>query len=581
MPNLFPIRTRIFLAGLLGLLGAGCTTLTASEPESATGFAPRPVHRAEQFMVAAANPHAVRTGVEILRRGGSAVDAAIAVQLVLNLVEPQSSGVGGGGFMLHWQAGARRLSSYDGRESAPQSARPEMFLDAGGTPMRWRAAARGGRAVAVPGLLRMFEAAHRDHGRLPWHDLFLPAIRLAERGFAVSPRLHGLLRRASRLGQFPAAARYFLDSKGNPWPVGYLLTNRAFAETLRLLARGGAKAFYTGPLARNIAAAVGDDLNEPGTLDPADLAAYRAKRRKVPCATYRRHKVCSMGPPSSGGLTIAMILGLLEGFDLRRLDPGEPKAIHLFAEASRLAYADRAAYMADPDLSVVPATRLLDPAYLDRRRRQIDPARSMGRAAPGLSGTGPTSGAAPESPSTTHISIVDRAGNAVALTSSINYAFGSYVSVGGFLLNNHMLDFDFTPARNGRATINRVEPGKRPRSSMAPTMVFDSEGRLKLVLGSPGGSNIIPYVAQAILGVLDWDLELADVVAAPHYAAHNRPATYLEAGTSLAPLKPALEALGHKIKFRSMTSGLHIISRDDDRWVGAADPRREGRAMGD
>lgn len=538
---------------------------------------------AKRFMVAAANPHATAAGIAILEAGGSAVDAAVAVQLVLGLVEPQSSGIGGGAFMVRYDAASRAVATFDGRETAPAAATAELFLTAAGEPMQFWDAVVGGRSVGVPGTLRMLEMAHRRHGRLPWSRLFEPAIRLADGGFAVSERLHAMIADDAHLRRYPAARAYFHLESGRPLPVGRLLKNPDYAATLRAVAQGGADAFYRGEIARDIVAAVRGAADNPGLLSEADLAAYEAKLRPPVCIDYRAHRVCGMGPPSSGGLTVALILGLLERFDLASLRPNTADAEHLFIEAARLAYADRALFMADSDFVDVPVAGLLDRDYLRRRSRLIDRTRSMGTATAGEPPSRRTQrhepGRAVELPSTSHFSIVDAAGNAVSMTTSIESAFGSRLMVRGFLLNNQLTDFSFRAEADGRAVANRVEAGKRPRSSMAPTVVLDARGRLELVVGSPGGSRIINYVARAVIAMLDWGLDVQQAVSLPHVVSRNGTVD-LEAGTAAATLADALTARGHEVRVRALTSGLHGIAVPGDTLLGGADPRREGVAAG-
>lgn len=536
-----------------------------------------------RHMVAAANPHAAEAGRSILRAGGSAVDAAIAMQMVLNVVEPQSSGIGGGAFLLHHDAEARETTAYDGRETAPSAASQDLFLDAEGEPQPFFEAMVGGKSVGVPGLLRMLEAAHRDHGRLAWKDLFSPAIRLAKDGFEVSPRLNMLISNDRFLATFAKARALFYQPDGAAIPAGAILKNPAFADTLRLIAAEGADGLYHGPLAGAIVVAVRGASRNPGRMTLDDLAGYRAPTREPICRRYRAWRVCGMPPPTSGGVTLLQTLGILSNFAVSSFRPGSTEAVHLISEASRLAFADRARYLADPDFVDVPIDALLDAEYLRRRASQIRTWASMGRAEAGEPSK--RSGALMpderlESPSTTHLSVVDGAGNAVAMTSSIESAFGSRLMVRGFLLNNQLTDFSFRAERRGVAVANRVEPGKRPRSSMSPTLVFDRDGDLVMAVGSPGGSRIIGYVAKTVLAVLDWRLDIQRAIELPHHTNRNG-ATDLEAGTRLARAAGQLEALGHEVKVRDLNSGLHGIVVTAGRLTGGADPRREGIALGD
>jgi gamma-glutamyltranspeptidase/glutathione hydrolase len=507
-------------------------------------------------MVAAAHPLAVEAGFEVLARGGSAVDAAIAVQLVLGLVEPESSGIGGGAFLLHWSQREQRLRSYDGRETAPAAARRDRFLDPGGKPLAFHDAVVGGRSVGVPGVLRMLELAHRRHGRLPWTDLFRPAIELAEKGFPLSARLHALLAAEQALRDDPRARAVYYGKA-----IGERVVNPEYAATLRAVAEKGAKAFYEGEIPADMVRAVRTH-RRAGDLTAADIAAYQPRSREPLCGKYRVWRICSMAPPSSGGVGVLQILGILERTRFAQAPAQSAQALHYFSEAGRLAYADRARYLGDPDVVPVPLARLLAPAYLAQRARLIGE-RSMRRAMPGDMESG-----------TSHLSIVERNGDAVAMTTTIEAGFGSRIMARGFLLNNELTDFDFVPGGP-----NEVGPGKRPRSSMAPTMVFDADGRLQLVVGSPGGSAIINYVARALVGVLDWKLDIQQAIELPNFGSRNGP-TEIERGSRYEALAAGLIERGHEVELAPLESGLHGIERVAGGWRGGADPRREGIAKG-
>jgi gamma-glutamyltranspeptidase/glutathione hydrolase len=551
---------------------------------SARSVADRRPVVARHDMVAAANPLAAEAGREMLRRGGGAIDAAIAAQLVLNLVEPQSSGIGGGAFLLYWSEREARVESYDGRETAPAAARPDRFLGPTGSPLDLVDAMIGGRSVGVPGTLRMLALAHRQHGRLPWAQLFEPAIHLAEDGFAVSPRLHEMLAKEPYLGRFEPARSYFFGPDGGPKPVGARLSNPALASTLRAIAERGPDAFYTGAIAADLVTAVTHAPVSPGDLSLADLADYRAKERPPACGRYRRYRICSMGPPSSGGSTVLEILGLLQRFDLQRLKPMSADGVHLFAEAARLAYADRDRYLADGDFVSVPLAGLIDRHYLGLRSRLIDPRQDHGRAEPGSPPASHASlwrdGDSLDLPSTSHLAVVDAAGDAVSMTTTIEHEFGSRLMVDGFLLNNELTDFSFRPEVDGRPVANRVEPGKRPRSSMAPTLVFDPDGKLLLAIGSPGGPEIINYVALVLIGVLDWGLDVQAAIDLVHVSNRNGD-TDIEATPAGDALAQELRGRGHAVARRELESGLQGIMRTKRGLEGGADPRREGVALGD
>ncbi|MEQ8196367.1 MAG: gamma-glutamyltransferase [Rhodospirillales bacterium] len=540
--------------------------------------------RGTLHMVSAANPLAAAAGRDILRRGGSAVDAAIAVQMILTLVEPQSSGIGGGGFLVAHTAASGDIVTYDGRETAPAAAHPYMFLDGKGKPRQYREATVGGLAVGVPGLLRMLEMAHKAHGRLPWSDLFKPAIEMSEKGFAVSERLHAMAERDRRLKTFAPTRDYFFTKDGKPKPVGTRIVNKPLADTLRRIAENGAKAFYTGAIAKSVVAAVNKASVNPGRLKLSDLTAYKAVKRDPVCLAYRVYFVCGMGPPSSGGITLLQILGILQNFDLPNMAPASSNAVHLIAEATRLAYADRNTFIADPEFIPVPAAGLLDPGYLASRAKEIRFDRTIAKPLPGMPGvsTGRTllQEPAPYGTSTSHISVIDKDGNAVALTSSLQNPFGSRLMVRGFLLNSELTDFSFAPNKDRAPLPNRPEAGKRPLSSMAPTIVFDGSGKAQMVIGSPGGSRIIGYVAKAMIAALDWKMDIQAAVSLPNFTNRLR-GTEIERNTALVSIASALEDLGHKVRQRRMTSGLHGILRTKDGLTGGADPRRDGVALGD
>lgn len=550
-------------------------------PEAASGAQTRELVRAPHFMMVSANPLATRAGDEMLRRGGSVVDAAIATQLVLNLVEPQSSGIGGGAFMVVYSAKDGRIQTYDSRETAPAAARPDRFLDAAGKPLPFAQAVNNGMSVGVPGLLRGLELAHREQGALPWADLFQPAIRLAEQGFAVSPRLHALLAGNKALPKQTAAAAYFYAPDGAPWPVGHVLKNPEFASTLRAVAARGADAFYQGDIARDIVAAVHGHA-VPGDLSLEDLGGYRAKTRDPVCGAYRGYQLCGMAPPSSGPIAVLQMLGALEQFPMGRYAPGSAQAVHYFSEAGRLAFADRDFYVADPDFVRVPVRAMLDPAYLRARGALIQPDRSMKVALPGdpegkLLSLGRDN--ALELPSTSHLVAVDAQGNALTMTTTIESEFGSKIFVRGFLLNNEMTDFSSSfKDPEGRLVANRIEPGKRPRSAMAPMIVL-RDGKPYLLVGSPGGSAIINYVAKTLVGVLDWGLDIQSAIDLPNMGSRNKE-TELEKGTPLEALAPELERMGHPVRITEFPSGIHGIVIDAAGLQGGADPRREGLALG-
>ncbi|MEB0134966.1 gamma-glutamyltransferase [Actimicrobium sp. CCC2.4] len=578
---------------------SGCASQSAQlsppakpAPEAASGYTEKTGVVAKKFMIASANPLATDAGYQMLKAGGSAIDAAIAAQMVLTLVEPQSSGIGGGGFLMLFDGVS--MKAYDGRETAPSAATEKLFLDTGGKPLAFHDGVVGGRAVGAPGVLRMLELAHRQHGKLPWSALFGPAIKQADDGFVVSPRLAGLLKSELYLKRDPTAAAYFYDGDGSPWSAGHLLKNPALAAVLRDIAAGGADAFYTGRVARNIVAKVQGHPTNPGGLTLADLAGYQAKVRDPVCSDYRAWTVCGMPPPSSGGIAIAQMLGMLEARTMSAYAPrdGVPDAegVHLFAEAGRLAFADRARYVADTDFVPLPGGSvkpLLDQRYLAARGALITE-KSMGVAP---SGQPPATKLAqgldtsPEFNSTSHLSVVDAQGQSVAMTTSIEDQFGARQMVDGFLLNNQLTDFSFDAADATGPVANRVQGGKRARSAMSPTFVFEKSGRkLMLSAGSPGGSAIINYVGKVMVGMMDWGLDIQQAISLPNFGSRNGP-TELEQDRVPDALVDALKAKGHSVRLMAQTSGLQGIMRmtvhGEDVWFGGADPRREGTVKGD
>ena len=585
------------LALSLTLLGALAASPVFAEvpqkaPEIATAYAEKSGWAAQKFMVAAANPLAADAGYQMLKKGGSAIDAAIATQLVLTLVEPQSSGIGGGAFLLY--STAKGVQAFDGRETAPAAADEHLFQNPDGSPVSRATGVVGGRSVGAPGVLRMLELAHKEHGKLPWATLFGPAIKLAHGGFPVSQRLHGLLSWDQALKRDPVAAAYFYDQDGKPWSVGHVLKNPQLARTLREIARGGADAFYQGRIARDIAAKVASHPTNPGKLTATDIAGYQAKVREPVCSDYKAWTVCGMPPPSSGGIAIAQMLGMLEVKDIRPYAPVDgvldAQAIHLFSEAGRLAYADRNRYVADTDFVPLPGngiSSMLDKTYLAQRASLIGE-KSMGRALPGTPpGMQVAWGMdnALQRPSTSHLVAVDAFGGGLSMTTSVEDAFGSRQMVDGFLLNNQLTDFSFDSRDADGPIANRVEAGKRPRSAMSPTLVFE-KGTHKLVLatGSPGGSSIINYVAKVLVGTMDWGLNVQQAISLPNFGSRNGP-TELEKGRAPAAQVEALQAMGHEVRVIEQNSGLQGIMRlhahGKDFWFGGADPRREGMVRGD
>ena len=539
---------------------------------------------AQKHMVASAHPLASEAGLKILRDGGSAVDAAISAQMVLNLVEPQSSGIGGGAFLLHFDSKSGAIESYDGREVAPQTAHSRMFLNAKGEPKSFFDAVVGGESVGVPGLVRMLEMVHKEHGKLPWEELFLPAIQIAKNGFPLTPRLAKQLAREKHLRNTKASLGYLYHPNGEAKKEGDIIKNPAFAKTMLSISENGADAFYQGNIARSIIHAIRSAKKNPGSMTLADLANYKAIKRIPVCGTYRDKLVCGMGPPSSGGIATLQILGLINQFDLESMEPASLEAVHLISEASALAFADRNTYIADNDFIPVPTEGLVNTEYLRRRATLINLQQKSGRRQAGtpriIESLNLILGDPIEGESTTHLSVVDRRGNAVAMTSSIENAFGSRVMTSGFLLNNQLTDFSFRPQRHGRIVANRAAAGKRPRSSMSPTLVFNKDGTLMMAIGSPGGSRIIGFVIKALVGVIDWRLSLQEAIDLPNFLNRNY-GLEIEKKSSLDVIRPQLKAMGHRVKTFSLMSGLQGIYVTPSGLEGGADKRREGVALGD
>ncbi|WP_255463536.1 gamma-glutamyltransferase [Microbulbifer sp. YPW1] len=551
------------------------------QPEFATGRSEIKSASAAEYMAVTANPHASAAAEQILARGGTAVDAAIAAQLVLGLVEPQSSGIGGGAFMLSYRADQKDLHYYDGRETAPMAVDENYFMR-DGKPRGFFEAVIGGNSVGVPGVMRMLELAHKRDGKLPWKDLFQPAISLAEQGFEVSPRLRELLVRMPRVAVRPAIRDYFFDADGEPLAVGHLLKNPDYAQTLRTLAEEGVAPFYQGEIAAAIVDAVRNDPENPGVMTRKDMADYQAKVREPVCSKFLVYRVCGAAAPSSGGTTVGAILGMLQHTPIDDFDAGSAELTHLFTEASELAFADRNTYSADSDFVEVPTNAMVAPHYLAQRAKLIN-LKTAQPARPGVPGE--FSGArikakSPEMPNTSHLSIMDKYGNGVSMTTSIETGFGSRLLVKGFLLNNQLTDFSFVPTNAEKELVaNRVQPGKRPRSSMSPTIVFNKDGSLRLLVGSPGGSRIIDYTARTILYHLGKGIPIAEAIDAGNIAAIGY-RLEVEPDTISAPDIAKLEAMGHKVVQKELNSGIHAIALMDGKLHGGADPRREGSALG-
>lgn len=583
--TMMPVLIALFVSILFMPLALAQDVADSIAPEFSSGITQKQLVKAKKQMVVAANPHASKAGFDILRKGGNAIDAMVAVQTVLGLVEPQSSGLGGGAFLVYFDAEKQKLTTYDGRETAPKAATADMFLDAKGEPVYFFDAVIGGLSVGTPGTVKLLHETHKKHGKLTWAEVIIPAIKLAEEGFKVSPRLHALITRsAESLYRYKTTRDYFLSEEGVPLFVGTIIKNKEYANTLRAISKDGADAFYKGELAKRIVESVQNAEGNPGRLSLEDLENYKIIEREPVCLNYRSYDVCGMGPPSSGALTVGQILGLVEAYDLKSYGAGSPESWRIIGDATRLAFADRSLYMADSDFVKVPKG-LLNQTYLWERTQTLidDNALTDDEVFPGKPPFDHTMLLAPDNsielPSTSHFSIVDASGNVVSMTTTIENGFGSRLMVGGFLLNNELTDFSFVPEVDGKPVANAIEPGKRPRSSMAPTIVM-KDGKPILAIGSPGGSRIIPYVAKTLIAWVDWDMDIQQAIELPHLL--NRFGTYdLEKGTAAEKFAPALEALGFKTEIRDLNSGLHGIEITPHGLEGGADIRREGVALGD
>lgn len=551
----------------------------AYAPEKGTGLTEQNLVRARHFMAASANPLATEAGYRVLQQGGSAVDAMIAIQTTLGLVEPQSSGLGGGAFVVYWDNKAKKLTSFDARETAPKAATPELFLDENGKPLQFMQAVVGGRSVGVPAVPKMMEMLHKRYGKLAWGKLFDQPIALAQNGFTVSPRLaESIAQSKEYLLRYPATAAYFVPD-GKPLEAGTVLKNPNFAQAVRTLAAKGVAPFYNGEYAQNIIRAVRGAADNPGQLSLADFQNYKVIERTPVCAEYRAYQVCGMGAPSSGGVALGQIVGMLNQFPVQQTGSGSPEAMRLLGDASRLAFADREAYLADPGFVNVPGAQLLDKGYLKQRAELLKNSKALAEVSAGQIGVKHASVQAIELPSTSHIVIVDKEGNVLSMTTSIENGFGSTLMANGYLLNNQLTDFAFEPSKNGVLVANRVESGKRPRSSMSPTIVLKN-GRPYLAVGSPGGSRIIGYVAKTLVAHIDGGKDIQAAISAPNLL--NRFGTYeLEQNSTAADYAPALQQLGYKTEVRDLNSGVQGIVITPQGLLGGADPRREGKVMGD
>lgn len=549
-------------------------------PEPDTGIESKSVIQSDRFIAVTANKYATQSAYDVLEAGGSAIDAAIAAQMVLNVVEPQSSGIGGGGFLLYYDKENNRLHNFDGRETAPVIAKTTMFMDEKGNPRKFKDVLGSGLSVGTPGLLHMLHHAHAKFGVLEWDILFKPAIRIAEEGFPLSPRLHKVLGFAQHLKHHHRAAKMYLTDEMQPKSIGTILKNTDFSRILKDIASEGIEPFYNGYIAKNIVEAVRYNKRGEGYLSEYDFHNYRTKERMELCGLYRGYKVCGMAPSGSGGIALLQVLGILEHFDVAALKEDKLKAIHLISEATRIAFADRNYYVADSDFVSVPINNLISPDYAKLRSQEIDLNHAKEIYYPGEFYTGFASMQQDYEPqSTTHMSIVDSYGNVVSMTTTIEHAFGAGIMVNGFMLNNQLTDFSFRPDIDGRAIANRLEAGKRPRSSMAPVIIFDKKNKPVLVLGAPGGTRIIPYVIKTVISIIDWEMSPQEAVSSPHFVTVGKTVD-LEQDTAIVRYKEQLEAMGHNVRVRSLNSGLHVIGIQNGVMQSGVDPRREGTALG-
>lgn len=576
---------RVILGLVAALYALPALSAEAINPEAPTGRGALIGGTTKSYMVAAGTSYAAEAGASIIKAGGNAVDAAVAVELVLSMTEPQSSGVGGGGFMLFWDRNARQMKMYDGREKAPAAAGENRFLKPDGAVMGRIEAIVGGKSVGVPGVMRMLELAHSKHGKLPWARLFEPALKIADEGFPIGPRLSALLARDQYLPLWEPTKSFFYTADGKAKPAGTILKNPEFTVVLRRMAAEGTAALYTGSIAADVVRTVTTAARNASDMTVADMAAYEAKEREPICGKYRDKKVCTISPPSSGGISVLQTLGMLERFNLASMGPESVAAYNAIAEAGRLALADRAMYVADPDFFPVPVKDLIAGDYIAQRSKLLDPNSRMKTAPAGeltiKKAMNLYAAESPEIPATTHFSIVDKQGNAVAMTATIESGFGSKLMSNGFMLNNELTDFSYDDVAQGRTVANRVQGSKRPRSAMSPTLIFDKDGKLEIVIGSPGGPAIPAYVAKTIVALVDWKLTPAEAVGTANIVTTDN-ALNLEEGTFLEKQAAAFKALGHNVRVDGSGSGLHAIRiMPGGTLMGGADPRREGAVKGE